>query len=121
LQELQTIGTLPVDYTGTSHTAEVVVHPSGKFVYGSNRGHDSLAIFKVDGANGKLTTAGHQSTLGKTPRNFAVDPSGTWLLAENQGSGTIVVFKIDPESGGLQPSGQTLDVPSPVCVRFVGF
>ena len=113
LQELQTITTLPSDYTGTSHTAEVVMHPSGKFLYGSNRGHDSLAIFSVDQATGKLTAAGHQLTGGKTPRNFAIDPTGTWLLAENQGSGTIVVLKIDAKNGGLQPSGQTLDVPSP--------
>lgn len=120
LQELQSITTLPADYKGTSYTAEVVAHPTGKFVYGSNRGHDSLAIFSVDQATGRLTAAGHQSTLGKTPRNFAIDPTGSWLLAENQGSGTIVVFKIDPQTGGLQPTGQTLDVPSPVCVRFAG-
>jgi 6-phosphogluconolactonase len=120
LQEIQTITTLPADYKGTSYTAEVVMHPSGKFLYGSNRGHDSLAIFRVDQQTGKLTAVGHQSTGGKTPRNFAIDPSGTWLLAENMDSGTIVVFKIDPQSGGLQSSGQTLDVPSPVCVRFLG-
>jgi 6-phosphogluconolactonase len=119
LQELQTITTLPADYKGTSYTAEVVMHPTGKFLYGSNRGHDSLAIFSVDQTDGKLTARGHQSTQGKTPRNFAIDPSGKWLLAENQGSGTIVVFQIDPESGGLKPAGQTLEVPSPVCVRMI--
>ena len=120
LQELQTITTLPRDYKETSYTAEVVVHPSGKFLYGSNRGHDSLAIFTIDQATGKLTAAGHQPTGGKTPRNFAIDPTGNWLLAENMDSGTIVVFRIDPHSGGLKPSGQTLDVPSPVCVRMIG-
>ena len=120
LQEIQTITTLPADFKGTSYTAEVVMHPSGKFLYGSNRGHDSLAIFSVDQATGKLTAAGHQSTAGKTPRNFAIDPSGTWLLAENMDSGTIVVFKIAPQTGSLQATGQPLEVPSPVCVRFAG-
>jgi 6-phosphogluconolactonase len=119
LKELQTIGTLPDDFKETSHTAEIVVHPSGKFVYGSNRGHDSLAIFTVDEATGKLTAAGHQATEGKTPRNFAIEPRGAWLLAENQGSGTIVVFAIDSSSGALRPTGHKLEVPSPVCVRMV--
>jgi len=119
LQEIQTVTTLPPGYKETSHTAEVVAHPSGKFLYGSNRGHDSIAIFTIDGASGKLTAAGHQSTAGKTPRNFAVDPTGAWLLAENQGSGTIVVLKIDPKTGGLSPSGHKLEVPSPVCIRMV--
>jgi 6-phosphogluconolactonase len=118
LKELQTIGTLPADFKGTSHTAEVVVHPSGKFLYGSNRGHDSLAIFAIDAATGKLTAAGHQSTRGKTPRNFAIDPGGRWLLAENQGSGTIVIFAVDSATGELRPTGHQLEVPSPVCVRF---
>ena len=119
LKELQTIGTLPADYAGTSHTAEVVVHPSGKFLYGSNRGHDSLAIFTIDAATGRLTAAGNQPTEGKTPRNFAIDPSGRWLLAENQGSGTIAVFAVDSATGKLRPTGQKLEVPAPVCVRFI--
>jgi 6-phosphogluconolactonase len=119
LKELQTISTLPEGYKETSHTAEVVVHPSGKFLYGSNRGHDSLAIFAIDPATGKLTARGHQPTGGKTPRNFSIEPSGKWLLAENQGSGTIVVLQVDPQTGGLTPSGHKLEVPSPVCVRFV--
>src|SRR5262249_17083211 len=112
LTEIQSVATLPDRYKDTSHTAEVVVHPSGKFLYGSNRGHDSLAIFAIDPATGKLTTRGHQSTGGKTPRNFAIDPSGKWLLAENQGSGTIVVLQVDPQTGGLTPSGHQLEVPS---------
>ncbi len=118
LQELQTITTLPPDFKGKSFTAEVVVHPSGKFVYGSNRGHDSLAIFAVDQSTGKLTSRGNQSTGGKTPRNFAIDPTGKWLLAENQDSGTIVVFRVDEETGALTQMGQALEVPMPVCVRF---
>jgi len=118
LTELQTISTLPDEHKGNS-TAEVVVHPSGKFLYGSNRGHDSLAIFRIDEATGRLSAVGHQPTGGKTPRNFAIDPTGQWLLAENQSSDTIVAFKIDAESGKLTPTGQKLDVPSPVCVRFL--
>ncbi|HLJ12111.1 MAG TPA: lactonase family protein [Planctomycetaceae bacterium] len=119
LKEIQTITTLPKDFKETSHTAEVVVHPSGKFLYGSNRGHDSLAIFAIDPGNGKLTTVGYQPTGGKTPRNFAIDPLGTFLLAENSQSDTIVVFRIDPQTGELKSTGQTLEVASPVCVRFV--
>jgi 6-phosphogluconolactonase len=119
LQEIQTITTLPQGYKETSHTAEVVVHPFGKFLYGSNRGHDSIAIFAIDAATGKLTAGGHQPTGGKTPRNFTVDPTGAWLLAENQGSGTIVVLKIDPKTGGLSPTAHKLEVGSPVCIRYV--
>jgi 6-phosphogluconolactonase len=118
-KEIQTITTLPKDFTGKGlSTAEVVAHPSGKFLYGSNRGHDSIAIFTVDPDTGKLTAAGHESTKGKTPRNFAIDPTGTYLLAENQNSGTIVVFRIDPKTGALKQAGEPVNVPAPVCVRF---
>src|SRR5262249_46541579 len=82
-------------------TAEVQVHPSGKFLYGSNRGHDSLAIFAIDAATGRLTPVGHQPTGGKTPRNFGIDPSGRFVLAANQGSDAIVVFRADPGTGRL--------------------
>ena len=119
LSEVQTVSTLPEDFRGTSYTAEVQAHPSGKFVYGSNRGHDSIAIFVVDPATGKLTAAGHQSTLGKTPRNFALDPTGHYLLAENQDSNSISVFRIDQNSGGLTQVGQPLEVPMPVCIRMI--
>jgi 6-phosphogluconolactonase len=119
LTEIQSISTLPEGYKETSYTAEVVVHPTGKFLYGSNRGHDSLAIFAIDATTGKLTVRGHQSTGGKTPRNFVIDASGKWLLAENQESGTIVVLQVDPQTGGLTPSGHKLEVPSPVCVRMI--
>lgn len=118
LTEIGTVPTLPEPVPGNS-TAEVVVHPSGKFLYGSNRGHNSIAVFTIDQASGKLTPVEHESTQGKTPRNFAIDPTGTFLLAENQGSDTIVVFKIDPTSGALDPTGHTLSVPSPVCVKFL--
>lgn len=117
-KEIQAIPTLPKDFTGKSYTAEVVAHPSGKFLYGSNRGHDSIAIFAVDPDSGKLTAAGHEPTKGKTPRNFAIDPTGTYLLAENQGSGTIVVFRIDAKTGALKQVGDPVSVPGPVCVRF---
>jgi 6-phosphogluconolactonase len=115
----QTISTLPEGFEGSSSTAEVVVHPSGRFVYGSNRGHDSLAIFAVDAASGELTAKGHQSTRGKTPRNFAIDPSGNWLVAANQDSDTLAVFRIDPATGGLSAVGDPVAVPMPVCVLFV--
>ncbi|MCS7045345.1 MAG: lactonase family protein [Gemmataceae bacterium] len=116
----QTIRTLPTDVTNTKgmSTAEVVVHPSGKFLYGSNRGHNTIAIFRI-GAAGELTAAGHQGHHIKTPRNFAIEPTGRYLLAANQGGDSIVVFAIDAESGALTPVGEPVAVPTPVCVRFV--
>ncbi len=119
LKEIQTITTLPHEVKEGYSTAEVVAHPSGRFVYGSNRGHDSIAIFRVDRETGRLTAAGHEPTQGKTPRNFNVDPTGRFLLAANQNSDTITVFRIDPQAGTLRPTGQTVEVPSPVCVRFM--
>jgi 6-phosphogluconolactonase len=119
LTELQTISTLPENFKGENSTAEVQVLPSGKFLYGSNRGHDSIAIFSIDPAKGTLHLVGYQSTQGKTPRNFGIDPSGRYLLAANQDSGSVVVFHIDPQMGRLSPTGQVVEVPSPVCVKFV--
>ena len=119
LKELQTVSTLPDDFTGFKSGAEVQVHPSGKFVYGSNRGHDSIAVFGFDAASGKLTFLERQPTQGKTPRHFALDPTGQWLLAENQDSDSIVVFRIDAKTGHLSPTGQTVSVGSPVCAVFV--
>jgi len=119
LSPIQTIGTLPDDFHGTSYTSEIVTHPTGNFVYGSNRGHDSIAIFTVDAATGKLRASGHQSTGGKTPRNFVVDPTGRWLLAENQDSNTIVVFRIDPKTGALKQAGEPVASPMPVCIRML--
>lgn len=117
--ELQTISTLPEDSDTTSYCAEIALHPTGKFLYGSNRGHDSIAVFAVDRTTGKLTSLEYPSTQGKTPRHFAIDPTGRWLLAENQGSNSVVVFSIDPATGRLKPTGQTVAVGSPVCVVFV--
>jgi 6-phosphogluconolactonase len=99
-------------------TAEVRIHPNGKFVYCSNRGHDSIAIFKINPETGELTAAGRVSTQGKTPRNFGIDPSGKWLLAANQDTDNIVVFSIDPVTGNLTPAGESISVPAPVCVKF---
>jgi 6-phosphogluconolactonase len=119
LREIHTVPTLPQDFKDKNSTAEIVLGPEGRFLYGSNRGHDSLAIFEVDDATGKLTPRGHQKTLGKTPRNFAIDPTGTYLLAANQESDNVVVFKIDARTGGLTAVGTPTRVPKPVCLRMV--
>lgn len=120
LKEVQTISTLPegTDQPGLS-TAEVQVHPTGKFLYGSNRGHNTLAIFAIDAASGKLRAVGHQPTGGKTPRNFGIDPTGTFVLAANQDSDSIVVFRVDPNTGKLAETGHSAQVPRPVCVKFL--
>lgn len=118
LQVIQVVPTLPPGFVGDNLCADIHIHPSGKFLYGSNRGHDSIAIFAIDQATGQLTVRGHQSTLGETPRNFALDPSGTFLLAANQKSGTIVIFRIDPEQGSLTPTGQVMQAPAPSCLKF---
>jgi 6-phosphogluconolactonase len=119
LVECQTVSTLPNNFHGNSTCAEVQVHPSGKFVYGSNRGHDSIAVLSVDEKNGKLTFVEHESTQGKTPRHFAIDPTGNWLLAENQDSDSIVIFRIDQKKGKLSATGEKVEVGSPVCIQFV--
>jgi len=118
LSEIQTISTLPEETRGNS-TAEIQVHPSGKFLYCSNRGHDSLAIFTIDEKTGKLTAAGHQKTLGSTPRNFGIDPTGQFVIACNQGTDNVAVFKVDQASGKLTPVGEPISVPAPVCVKFL--
>ncbi len=119
LDVIQTISTLPQDFKGESNAAEVEVHPSGKFLYGSNRGHDSIAVFAINARKGTLTPAGDVPTLGKEPRSFAIDPTGTFLFAANQKSDNIVEFRIDPANGRLTPTGKVLEVPTPVCVTFV--
>jgi 6-phosphogluconolactonase len=119
LRELQAVPTLPKDFSGESTTAEVVVHPSGKFLYGSNRGHDSLAVFTIDPAKGILTFVEHVSVKGKTPRNFEIDPPGNRLLVANQGTDNIVEFAIDSTTGKLTPTGTELKVPAPVCIKFL--
>jgi 6-phosphogluconolactonase len=122
LEAIETVSSLPKDETvqrGFS-TAEIEAHPSGNFVYGSNRGHDTLAVFAIDAKSGKLMPVEHVSTKGKTPRSFGIDPTGRWLLAANQGSDNVVVFGIDAKTGKLSPTGQELLVGAPVCVKFVG-
>ncbi|HEY2415327.1 MAG TPA: lactonase family protein [Pirellulaceae bacterium] len=118
LTEIQTISTLPEPTQGNS-TAEIQVHPSGKFVYCSNRGHDSLAIFTVDEKTGQLTAAGHQKTLGRTPRNFGIDPTGRYLVACNQNTDNVAVFQVDSATGKLSQVGDLINVPAPVCVKFL--
>ncbi len=119
LRELQTISTLPRDFAGDNSGAEIQVHPTGKFLYGSNRGHNGIAVFVIDAGKGTLTPVEHVPTQGKTPRNFEIDPTGSYLFAANQDSDNIVVFRIDLKTGRLTPTGQVLEVPSPVCVKFV--
>jgi 6-phosphogluconolactonase len=118
LKQFQTISALPADFKKPNDAAEIAVHPSGKFLYSSNRGHDSIAVFAIDPDNGNLRLLETVSTGGKTPRNFAMDPTGTFLLAANQESNNIVVFRIDQNTGKLTPTGQVIDAPSPVCIVF---
>jgi 6-phosphogluconolactonase len=117
LTPLGSVPTRPVGVT-TGSTAEIAVHPSGRFVYGSNRGHDSIAVFTV-GAGGALSLLEHESTRGQTPRNFALDPTGRWLIAANQRSNTLAVFSIDQTNGGLSPVGPLTSVGSPVSILFM--
>ena len=117
---VQTISTLPKDFSTNNTCAEIALHPNGRFLYGSNRGHDSIAVFALDQKTGRLTLVEHQSTLGRTPRHFAIDPAGRWLLAENQASDSVVVFAIDPDTGKLKPTGQSITIGAPVCGVFVG-
>lgn len=119
LHELQAVSTLPKDFSGANDVAEIAVHPSGRFLYVSNRGRDSLAVFSIDPRKGTLTPMADIATQGKTPRNFAIDPTGRFLLAANQESNTIVIFNIDPSTGGLTLKGQVVEVPSPVCIAFL--
>jgi 6-phosphogluconolactonase len=118
LEHVQTVSTVPSDFAGENTTAAIRVAPSGRFVYASNRGHDSLAIFEVDQASGQLTPRGHTSTGGRTPRDFSIDPSGKWLLAANQASETIVTFSVDTNVGALEPTGHVVQVPRPVSLVF---
>jgi 6-phosphogluconolactonase len=120
LEAQQAIGTLPADYNGPNDTAEIAIHPSGKFLYVSNRGHDSIAVFGINAKTGILTSIGDFLTRGKTPRNFAIDPSGHYLLVANQDSNDIEVFRIDTGSGELGFTGERVEVPSPVDIVFAG-
>ena len=119
LQELQSVSLLPKDVTVANNSAaEIAVHPNGRFLYASNRGHNSVAVFAIDAAKGTLTLIDNTSTEGKTPRNFAIDPTGGYLFAANQDAGGVVVFRIDQKTGKLSATGEKLDAPFPVCVVF---
>ena len=118
LGRVQAISTLPEGWQGINYPAEVAVASSGRFVYMSNRGHDSIAIFAVDEATGRLTPVGHEPTQGAFPRHFALDPTGTFMLVANQDSDNVVVFRVDQVTGKLAPTGHAVEVPMPVCVRF---
>jgi 6-phosphogluconolactonase len=121
LRSMQTISTLPGDFAGTNTAAEIEVDAKGRFLYVSNRGDDSIAVFGIDPDDGSLASLEWVPSGGRTPRYFAIDPTGRWLFAANQGSNTINLFGIDPTSGRLTPTDRSLTVVSPVCVRFVPF
>lgn len=119
LEAFQTVGTLPEDYTGRKWCADIHISPDGKFLYGSNRAHESLTIFEIDQQTGKLTFIGRQPVLGKTPRNFIIDPTGEFLLVANQDSDNIVVFKRDRKTGLLKATGKEVKVSMPVCLKMI--
>jgi 6-phosphogluconolactonase len=119
LSEFQTISTLPAGFKGSSACAEIEIHPSGRFLYGSNRGHDSLAAFAIDPATGRLSLIGIEPTGGKTPRNFAFDPTAKWIVCTNHDSDNAVVFRVDGDTGRLARAGDPVAVPYPFCERFL--
>jgi 6-phosphogluconolactonase len=119
LHEVQSVSMLPSYFQGRNDAAEIAIHLSGKWLFASNRGHDTIAVFAVDPATGKLRPAGDYSTGGKEPRHFALDPTGQFLLAENQNSNSIVVFRVNPATGALAQVSETDNIPSPVCLTFV--
>ena len=119
LQTVETVPTLPGDFGGESATADIHVEPSGRFLYGSNRGHDSIAIYAIDPASGRLQSRGHVPTGGEHPRNFGIDPSGTFLLAANHRSDTIHTFRLNQDDGSLSPTGHIAQVQAPVCLQFL--
>ena len=118
LTKIQTAPTLPADFKGENTVSEICISPDGRFLYVGNRGHDSLATFAVNPDDGKLTTTGHQSTLGEHPRHFNIDPTGTFLIAANMYSDNIAVFRIDRQTGRLEPTGSEITVPNASCVQF---
>jgi 6-phosphogluconolactonase len=119
LTPLQTISILPKDFTGHNDAAEIQIHPSGKFLYASNRGHDSIAAFAIDPNKGTLTLVEYVATKGQSPRHFAIDPTGTFIFAENEKADNIVLFRIDAQTGRLKATGKALEISQPVCMKFV--
>jgi 6-phosphogluconolactonase len=118
LRNVQSVSTLPAGYNGKSYPAEIAISADGRFLYGSNRGHDSIATFAIDGATGQLRATGHTPTGGSWPRHFALDPTGAYLLAANQKSDSVVVFKVERSTGALSPTGHRITVAGPACVIF---
>jgi 6-phosphogluconolactonase len=116
--QIQTISTLPDGYQDDNTCADIHPSPDGRFIYGSNRGHDSIAVFAVDQESGRLSLLQHQSSGGKTPRNFGLSPDGFYLLAANQDSDSVVAYRRDAETGRLAPTGATISIPKPVCVKI---
>jgi 6-phosphogluconolactonase len=119
LREFQTVSALPPAFKGTSVSAEIALHPNGRFLYASNRGDNSIASFAIDPATGRLTPLAHVSTLGRTPRNFAFDPTGKWIIVTNHDSGNAVVFSVNPATGALTAAGAPVPIPYPFCERFL--
>jgi 6-phosphogluconolactonase len=119
LHSQQTISAIPKSFTELSEAAEIAVHPSGKFLYASNRGHDSIAVFAIDQDKGTLSLIEYAPTKGQSPRNFAIDPTGKLLFDANEKSDNIVLFHIDQKTGRLTPTGKVFDISQPVCVKFV--
>ena len=119
LSEIETVSTLPAGFSGASYCADLHVSPSGKFLYGSNRGHNSIVVFEIHPGTGKLKLIHHVSTEGNWPRNFTIDPTGKFLLVANQRTDTVVTFSIDPLSGELKPTGHVEEIPVPVCLKFL--
>ena len=120
LKELQTLPTIPAGFTGRNSGAEIAVHPSGKFVYASNRGHDSIAVFTIDSAKGTLTFVANEPIGGRTPRHFGIDPAGEWMTVAGQASDTLLTARIDPATGRFKPAAAPVSAPTPVFVGFVG-
>jgi 6-phosphogluconolactonase len=120
-QPLHVAPTVPADYNEVSHCADLQITPDGRFLYGSNRGHDSIAIYAVDQFTGHLILVDYQKTLGETPRNFAIDPSGQYLVVANQNSDSLVVFRIDKRTGRLASVGKQTKIGTPMCVKFARF
>jgi 6-phosphogluconolactonase len=118
-EAMQTISSLPDGFTAQNSGAEIKLAPSGRFVYASNRGHDSLAIYAVAPETGRLSLVGHESTRGIGPRDFAIDPTGTLLLVANQDTDTVVTFWINQDTGTLRATGCVAAVPTPVCLQLV--
>ena len=118
-RELQTVSALPTGFEGVNSCADIHVSPNGRFLYASNRGHNSIAVFAIDATSGTLTPVQDVDTHGKTPRNFALDPSGRLLLVANQNSNNVVTYRVDPQTGQLTPTGQSVEVPSPMFLQVV--